>query len=154
MELDQESGKCRACALRLIKFRPRSEKELKDKLERKGYLLDAVNDALAYCRKHHFIDDKLFARAWAQERVKKPFGLNRISYELHAKGVNKEIIDHVIQEAKQEYREEEIICDIVKNKWKKYQDIEPEKAKARLFGFLSRRGFSRDLIVEALSRIE
>lgn len=153
MELNQESTECRACALRLIKFRPRSEKELKDRLQEKGYSLNAVSDTLIYCRKHHFIDDELFARAWAQGRIKRPFGLNRISYELYAKGVKKEIIDHVIQEVKREYREEEIIHDIIKNKWKKYQDIEPEKAKARLFGFLSRRGFSRDLIVDALSRI-
>lgn len=153
MELNQESTECCACALRLIKFRPRSERELKDKLQRKGYLLDAVNDTLAYCRKHHFIDDELFARAWTQGRIKRPFGLNRILYELYAKGVKKEIIDHVIQEVKREYREEEIIHDIIKNKWKKYQDIGPEKAKARLFGFLSRRGFSKDLVMEALSRL-
>lgn len=150
MPVKEELVKCRQAALRLIKFRARSRKELEERLKDKGYSFDVVQDVLAYCQKHRFIDDELFALVWVRGRVKKPFGFNRICRELFSKGIAQDIIDSVIEEIKQEYHEQDAIRDIIRVRLPKYNGLEPHKVKARLFGFLLRRGFSKDLVIEAL----
>ncbi len=153
MPTDEELVKCRQDAMRLLKFRARSSKELKERLETKGHSSEVVDTVLEYCRKHRFLDDKLFALVWARSRAKKPFGYNRIRRELLAKGISQEFIDEVFREIKQEYHEEEAIEGIVKARLLKYKGLEPRKIKARLFGFLLRRGFSQDRVMEVVSRI-
>ncbi|MFH1691705.1 MAG: regulatory protein RecX [Candidatus Omnitrophota bacterium] len=145
--------KCRQAALRLIKFRVRSRKELEERLRAKGYSLEVVQDVLAYCQEHRFIDDKAFALIWARGRVKKPFGFSRICRELYNKGIAEDIVSSVIEEIKKDYHEQEAIHNIVCSRLSKYKGLDPLKAKARLFGFLLRRGFSKDLVIEAVSRI-
>lgn len=137
--------------MRLLHFRARSSKELKERLENKGHSSQAVSSVLKYCQEYRFLDDRLFALLWARSRVKKPFGFGRIRRELFIKGIAPDIINDVFKEIKQEYSEEEAIKNIVRKQLEKYKGMEPHKIKVRLFSFLLRRGFSQERIMETFS---
>jgi regulatory protein len=149
----EDLQKAKNICLRLIKIRPRSEYELRSRLIRNKFDSEIITQAIAGLSKIGLVDDLAFARLWVESRIKKPLGLNRLSFELKIKGINKEIIDKVISEYDSPTKEEEIVRELVKQKIKKLADLSKEKIKNRLWGFLLRRGFSKDIVYDVLSEL-
>ena len=55
-------------AVRLLSYRPRSERELSDRLGRKGFARPAIDAALERLRELGYVDDAAFARSWTESR--------------------------------------------------------------------------------------
>lgn len=144
--------KARNYAFLLLKFRLRSEHELYERLKRKKFEEGVIREALEFLKEKNFIDDNLFAKSWIESRLKKPFGLRRLKQELSIKGINKEIINSQVSEVKKSYSESEVIGRIVKERLNRLKDIDPRKAKMRIFGYLLRRGFPPEIVSEILNQ--
>lgn len=138
----------------LLKFRPRSEKEVISRLKRKKFEEGVIKETIAYLKKHGFIDDNFFVRCWLESRLKRPYGFVRLRQELIAKGIAKEIIDSQIQEIKKNYSEEEIVFSLAKARLNKLKGIEPQKARQRIFGYLLHRGFTVQVIREVIEQLK
>jgi regulatory protein len=150
----QDQGqKARNYAFLLLKFRPRSCRELEFRLKRKKFSPQVIKDTLLFLEEKGFIDDASFCRAWLNSRLKTAFGLRRIRQELKLKGVKKEIIDEVISEVAQDYSEEEIVADIAESRMNKLKSLPLEAKRRRVYGYLARRGFSPEVIIEALNNL-
>lgn len=152
MEPSRDAAGAKNYALRLIKIRLRSEKEIRDKLKTKEYSLQVIEEVVDFLKKINLLDDGLFAKLWVESRIKRPLGLARLKYELKLKGIDKGIIEEAINRVKENYDEETVIGDVVRNKVKRMKGLPAEKIKARLFGFLLRKGYSRDLVFDALKK--
>lgn len=140
-------------AFLLLKFRLRSEKEIYQRLKRKNFSEEIINKALVFLKEKSFIDDALFARAWIESRIKKPLGLRRLKEELRQKGVDEKIIRRCLEEAGKNYPQQDIAANIARERFNKSKNIEPQKAKRRIFAYLLRRGFSYDVVMEALNQL-
>ena len=138
--------KARAYALLLLKFRLRSEQELKARLKQKGFSEELAGSTVSFLKDKEFIDDRIFAKGWVSSRLKRPFGLRRIKQELIQKGLDKEIIEETFVQTKEDYNESQIVSQLAQQRFSKLKGIEPFKAKARVYAYLMRRGFSLDLI--------
>lgn len=137
----------------MIKFRPRSEYELRSNLSRKGFDKEIIEQAVAALIKIHLLDDLAFARLWVESRIKKPLGIKRLSFELKTKGINNSIIEKVISEYNFPQKEEEVIRDLLSQKMKKLSGLDKDKIKNRLWGFFLRKGFSKDIVYDVLSEL-
>jgi len=137
----------------LLKFRLRSEKELYSRLKKKGFDEVVIKETLSFLKEKSFIDDRIFAKAWIESRLKRPLGIRRIEAELKAKGIDKEIIDSQIEAVKQGYSEEDIVSRIAQERFRKLKDIEPQKAKRRIFAYLLYRGFSPEIIIDMVNQL-
>lgn len=140
-------------AFLLLKFRLRSEKEIYQRLKRKNFSEEIIKKALVFLKEKNFIDDALFAGAWIESRIKKPLGLRRLKEELRQKGVDEKIIRRCLEEAGKNYPQQEIAANIARERFNKSKNIEPQKAKRRIFAYLLRRGFSYDVVMEALNQL-
>lgn len=148
------AAKARAYAFLLLKFRLRSEKELYLRLRKKKFEPRVIEQTISFLKEKGFINDRDFAKVWAESRIKNPFGLRRIRDELKLKGIDKAIIDAQISQIKEDYREEDIVLKIAEEKYKKLKtSLGPQKAKLRIYGYLMRRGFSPETIIEALRKL-
>jgi regulatory protein len=148
-----EIKKAKNYAFLLLKFRPRSEKEIYQRLKNKKFNEEIINDTIAFLKEKEFIDDNYFAKAWIQSRIKRPLGLRRLRAELKVKGVDKEIIDSQIDQIKKDYAEEDIVKAIAKAKISKLKGIEPLKAKRRILDYLLRRGFSAEIVFDVVGQL-
>ncbi len=144
--------KAREYVFLLLKFRLRSERELYSRLKRKKFIEPIIKKTISFLKNKGFINDTEFAESWIASRIKKPLGLRRLRQELRLKGIDKEIIEGQIQKIKESYCEEEVVLKIAKEKFSKLTGIEPNKAKRRIFGLLMRRGFSPDIISDAINQ--
>lgn len=145
--------KARAYAFLLLKFRLRSEAELLGRLKQKGFSENLAQATVDFLKDKEFIDDRVFARGWVTSRLKRPFGIRRIRQELLGKGIGKEIIEDTLEQAKKDYSESRIVNQLAQQRFSKLANIEPQKAKARVYGYLLRRGFSPDVVSETIKQL-
>lgn len=146
--------KARGYAFLLLKFRPRSENELRQRLKKKKFNSEIIESTVSFLKDKGFIDDNYFAKTWIESRIKKPLGIRRLKAELSIKGINKEIIDTQINEIKKSYVEEAIVGGIARDRLNKLKGIDPQKAKQRVYAYFLRRGFSPQVVIECLNQIQ
>ena len=142
----------KAC-FRLLKVRPRSEYELRSRLKLKGFEKSTVDSAVAELYRIGLLDDLAFARLWVESRIKRPLGLNRLSYELKLKGIDKGIIQQVVGEYDSPLKEEQVVRELLEKRLKKLSGLDKNKVKGRLWSFFLRKGFSKQIVYDVLNEL-
>ena len=134
-------------ALNLLSLRPHSQKELRDKLVRKGTEPAAAEAAIGWLTEHGYLDDAAYASAVARHYAKKGYGARRITAELQRRGVARDLQDEALQDLPEPDAE---IDRFLRSRLRNPDDPnEVRKASAAL----SRRGYSWDEIRSALNRL-
>jgi regulatory protein len=148
----EERRKAKEKALNYLSYRARSEKEIKDKLKKKEFPGTIIDEVISDLKRLNLVDDFEFASLWIKDRLEhKPKGERILKLELFKKGIKKEIIQKALEEFYPSKTEEmEIALELVKKKERRYKDLDKMVAKRRLFNFLLRRGFSYEVVREAL----
>src|SRR4051812_27267238 len=98
---DQEIlEKARTSAFDLLAHRARSEREMRQRLERKGYTAEVIEHVVAQLLDMKLLDDGEFAIAFARGRIRgRPKAPRIILRELRARGVAPETAELGMQEA-------------------------------------------------------
>jgi len=82
-------------ALRLLGFRMRTEKELRDRLIQKGYHPEA-EQVINRLKELGYLDDQAYVESYVRSRAK-PAGRSRLKYELsQKKGIAKDIVEDTL----------------------------------------------------------
>lgn len=141
--------KCLSKAYRFLSYRPRSEKEMRDKLLEK-FDPQTVDRAISRLEEFSYVNDSDFARMWVNSR-----GNGRsnraIAYELKKKGVAPETIEESLAGIgrSEEFR---AALELVQSR-SKYRDLSKEEAFKKVGGFLSRRGYSYEIIKKVIEEL-
>lgn len=132
-------------AVDLLSRRDHSSGELLQKLRQKGYG-DGAEEAIEKLSQFGYIDNRRFALNYANELVRlKGYGKRRVSQELFRKGVEKEIIDEILQEVE---FESDTLANLIERKYSKYLDT--QKGVTKTINALLRMGYSYSEIKSAL----
>jgi regulatory protein len=138
-------------ALYLLGRRSRTERELRRKLVDKGYAVEEIDQVLQRLEAIKLIDDKQFARNYAQDKVRiYRRGSHRISLELLQKGVDREIIADVVKDIPldDELSAARSLLVSRQHSWAKLTD---RQRFERSVALLQRRGFRGAVIRQALA---
>lgn len=88
-----------AAALRFLESRARSTVEVRQRLVTHGYRPDLVENCVTRLTELGMLDDEAFARAWVESRDRaRPRGERALRAELRQKGVDRPIVDAVLEE--------------------------------------------------------
>lgn len=135
--------------INFLSYRPRSVKEVKDRLakylignENKDSIVESMTQRLL---KLGYLDDEKFAEWFVESRNNhRPRSRRELSNELYKKGIPRDISRSVINKMA---KDEDAINELI--------DKKKNLDKDKLMSYLARRGFSYDLIKSALaSRLE
>jgi len=137
----------------LLKFRPRSEKEIYNRLKRKNFDEKIILAACESLKGSGYIDDNAFSKAWINSRLKKPFGLRRIRQELKLKGIEDNLIESNLAEVRGNYSEEDIVRKAARGRLKRSNVNDPDKAKKNLYAYLLRRGFASETVINVINQL-
>lgn len=150
---EEEKRRVKEKAYRYLAGRAHSEKELRDKLLRKGFEETRIDAVIAELKDVGYLDDASFARSYAQSRLSnKPMGAFLLRRELQQKGVAEPLIKSAIEEAYSGVDEEELATELVRRRAARYRELEEEKKKKRLYDFLRRRGFRWEVVKRVIER--
>ncbi|MBN1465808.1 RecX family transcriptional regulator [candidate division KSB1 bacterium] len=140
-------------AYRLLAARPRSRKEMSDRLKRAGYLPKDIEWVLDELVRLKLINDGEFAVAFARSRmISRPCGQYLLRRELQQKGIDEADINKGVEQAYKEQSESDVARQIASQNKKKQMRLDEDKARKRVTDFLLRRGFSWDLVNDVMER--
>ncbi|HVP36889.1 MAG TPA: RecX family transcriptional regulator [Terriglobales bacterium] len=142
-------------ALGFLSYRMRSEKEVRDKLKKKEFAQNLIDEVIKDLKRVNLVDDHEFASAFVRDRISNsPRGKILLKQELWKKGIKKEIIEKALKEFFKDEDEELVLAkELLQKRKKRYVGLDENVAKRRLMSFLLRRGFSYDIVKQVL-RIE
>jgi len=151
---DDDYQRLRDYSLRLLSFRPRSVKEISDKLkkfaQKRNFPDRFVEKILVELKNQRFLDDKEFARWWIGQRQSyKPKGKKAIITELLQKGIPKEIIEEAVASGG-ENNEYELAMRVIDKKLSHLKHLPSEKLKIKIRDLLLRRGFDWETIYKVI----
>lgn len=134
-------------AMHLLEKMDMTEKKLRDKLLQGEYPKEAIEEAIAYVKKFHYLDDSRYAENYVQcyQNVRSQ---KRIAMDLRAKGVDKDIIEQSFTTV-YEADEREMINKLLKKKGYHPDTTDPAQQR-KIYAFLMRRGFRSEDILRAM----
>lgn len=138
-------------ALKLLSFRPRSQKEILSWLEKKKILPTLQKKIISKLEELNFLNDEEFMKWWFDQRTNfRPMGKRRIEMELKQKGISRELISNFQFPMTNEI---DLAKKAAEKKMRLWQNLPPDDFRQKLFGFLARRGFSWETIKKTIDEI-
>lgn len=138
-------------ALHLLEQMDRTEQQLREKLMASEYPDRCIEDAIAYVKRFHYLDDERYAETFTRCKKEK-MSRQQIKQKLMMKGVSRDIIENVMED---EYDVDESIH--IRNILKKKEfsnESADEGEFRRVYNYLLRRGFRSNDILREMKCIE
>jgi len=142
--------RCLNTAAHYLGYRPRSEFELRERLQRRGFDGDNVDAVLSKLKEQGLVDDTAFAQFWRDNRQSfSPRSQWLTKVELRQKGVAADIIDQVVDavdNTDSAYR-------AALSKARSLSQSDYQSFRRRLGEYLKRRGFGYGVINHTVEQI-
>jgi len=149
LQLEDARHSAYDAGLRLLSYRPRSEKEMRRRLGRRGIDLRLIAETVQRLKERGYLDDEAFARFWTETReATSPRGRRLINQELRAQGVATE----TAAAATSSVSDEEAAYRAASRRLHALRGLDYDTFRRRLGGFLIRRGFSYDVARRTMDR--
>ncbi len=107
-----EKEKIREAALKLLDYQDRTSAELRERLIKKGFSEDAVEEVVFAFKESGLINDERYAILYAQSKLSSGKGSRWIKQKLREKGIDAEITENVFEEIKDSgsIEDESVLC--------------------------------------------
>ena len=154
----EDTSSAKRTALRFIAHRPRTRKEVRDRLREKEFSEEDVRVTLDTLQRAGLLDDAEFARMYIRDVLAtRASGKILLKRKLLLLGVDKGIIADALQEAFTNIDEETSALDagrkFLKKSAKPRNAVDRANLRNRLASFLGRRGFEWSFIEPALKQL-
>jgi regulatory protein len=139
-------------AYKFLSYKPRSIKEVKNKLTYKKISKASVEKIIEHLKKYDFVNDEVYAKMYLNEKIaKKGMGKSMIQFKMIDKGIDKEMISKVIDENYPEDKQVESGRKLLEKYLKKKSKIEDKlELKKKCYQYLFSRGYSYPVISKIL----
>jgi len=140
-----EFDKAKQAAVNLLSFRPRSIKEVSNRLIHKGWNKDLADRVTGELVDKGYLNDEEFAAIFARDKAKnKCLGPVALKSELIKTGVAQKIIEQTIEAVYSKYPADELIQRLMKKRGIDLDVPLVKKEKQRFINLLKRKGFTWD----------
>jgi regulatory protein len=137
-------------ALNLLKYRPRTETEIRKKLRKNEYDESDIEYVIDRLQRSDLVNDEAFAYSWVENRSEfRPRGKRALSYELRQHGVAPNIIEKVVETVD----EEELAYRAALKRARRLKNLEFKDFRKKMYSHLSQRGFGYDVVAPVIERV-
>jgi regulatory protein len=147
-----EAAKATQAALSFVAHRPRSVREVADRLRQRGFSSQASERAIQRLQEWEYLDDQAFAEFWVANRAEhRPRGSRLLAQELRRKGIDREVADAVLAELPNSELPDAV--KLAHAKLPSLRNLDPATRRQRLAAYLGRRGYGWDVIAPVLREV-
>jgi len=139
--------------LNYVSLRPRSEKEIRDYVQKKitrwAVSSDLLERVMERLRELGYVDDLKFAHAFVSScNQSRPKGAMLLRIELRKKGIDRDCIEEALVEADPDtvVSEVDLAQKAAVKKLRGLERYDQRQQRNKLYAFLARRGFSHDIV--------
>ena len=137
-------------SLRFLSFRPRSQKEILDYLNKKKVSEEVIKKIIKKLLEYKFLDDEQFAIWWVEQRTKlKPRAWRVIKNELKQKGISEELINN----QQLSISDFQMAFSLAQKRLRKYKKLSKQEFFQKMGRYLASKGFSYDIIKQVINKI-
>jgi regulatory protein len=141
---------CLDAALHFLSYRPRSEKEVRQRLRRRGFNGKIIDEVILKLRERRLIDDAAFSEYWRNNRLSfSPRSVRQIKLELRQKGVATETADDAVKDLD----DDNSVYEAGLKKARRLSGLDYDDFRRRLYDYLRRRGFGYGNVKGAVARL-
>lgn len=137
--------RAKSCAIAYIQKALKTEKEVRNKLNDKGYDQDIITRVIEFMKKYDLVNDESYVKAYINTEKSKN-GINKIKHNLLRKGIPECIISSVLSDVCEDdqINSAKIVAE---KKYKSLLKLEQDKVKLynKLIRFLTGRGYSYEM---------
>jgi regulatory protein len=156
IEADEEYVDAKQTALNYLAYKPRTEQEVRRKLQKQDVSRLVVDDVIARLYELEYLDDEAYAHDYAHNRFSsKKYGPVRIRRELEERGVDRHLAATAVDELFAEKNAAAAAREHAEKRWPRLADEDdPRRRRQKLYRYLRRRGFTSDTIRPILDELE
>jgi regulatory protein len=137
-------------ALLFLSYRVRSEKEIRQNLQKHEYPEEVIEITLEKLRESNLANDPEFARVWVENRnIFRPRSRRALTMELRQKGLD----DETVQAAVADMDEDALAYESALKRANRLKGQEWGEFRKKLSEYLARRGFPYSVIAPIVTRI-
>jgi len=141
---------CLDAAIHYLSYRPRSENEVRQRLRRRRFDGNIIEEVITRLKERQLIDDLAFAEYWRNNRLSfSPRSRRLIKLELRQKGVAAETANQVLNNLD----DENSVYEAGLRKVRRFSGSDYEDFRQGLYDYLRRRGFDYVTIKTAVERL-
>lgn len=137
-------------ALKYIKIKLRSKKEIKEYLIKKGYSVENCISVIDMLSNQGYLDDKVYANSYVHDKIlMSSYGPNKLRGDLEKLGINNQIIEDVLScfdECLEKEKIEKLVDKQIKSNHNKSELLLKKKIQLNLLNL----GYSANLINQIL----
>jgi regulatory protein len=158
LEQAEELVGAKGVALHFLTVRPRTEREIRDKLREKEFAEEDIVHTIAALKSAGLLDDAAFARMYIRDALSaRPAGKMLLKRKLLLLGVEKSVVEDAIEECFTGVDIEAAALTLARQFLKKTQNLRKGESAAkrrnRVSAFLARKGFAWDVIEAVLKQV-
>lgn len=136
-------------AMHLLERQERTEHQLREKLMQNMYPPEAIEDAVSYVKRYHYLDDERYARTFIRFHQEKR-SRRRLRTDLMKRGISRDIIETSLEEEFSSDEKAQILELLEKRQYSaEHQDTAEFR---RTYQFLQRRGFQSSDILAVMKQ--
>ncbi len=141
-----------SAAMRALEQRMQTSKELRTRLQRKGFAPERIDAALVKLAGYGYLNDERFAELWIENRLAhRPRGKRMLEQELRQKGIDRQIVDETV--SSMEIDDHTAALELATKKLRSVHGLPLDEQKKKLTGVLARKGFDYGVIRTTLETL-
>ena len=151
---DKESYlRCKNSALKIIERSYKTEKEVIEKLQMKGYEQNHIEASIEFLKEYKFLNDDYYAEAFIKDKLNSK-GSQRIKQDLIKKGIPRDKIEEKL-EGIDKIAEKNTARVLANKKLRIIQKSENDtyKISGKLYRFLISKGYTYDVVKEVVKDV-
>lgn len=142
--------RCLEAAYRYLSYRPRSESEIRERMQRRGFAAETIGEAIVRLREQNLLDDEAFAQFWKENRESfSPRSQWLTRLELKRMGVTNDVIEQVVVDID----DEENAYRAALQRTRRGIPADYQGFRRRLGDYLRRRGFNYEVIGHTVEKV-
>lgn len=152
--LEDDYFKAKDIAFKFLEKTMKTETQLRDKLLEKEFDLATIDRVVVLLNEYKLLDDYKYTLQFLAEKLRSR-GLRKASFELHQKGISKEVLEEVLETMDTGSIEEESCFKVAEKKFRDIQKKEDDryKQKNKLYAFLAGKGYDYETINSVIRRV-
>lgn len=144
-------AKAKKTAMNMLAMRDHASLELRDKLLKRDFLPEAIDELIAKLQKSRLLDDEEFAHRYVRaHRERRKLSQSALKRELSKKGISPELISGAVDDVD---GEEELARQVAEKKAASSRGLDYEVRQRRILGMLARRGFASSVCLKVTREV-
>ncbi len=146
--------KAKDIAFKFLEKNMKTESQLRGKLLEKEFDQVTIDRVVLLLNEYKLLDDHRYAQQFLTEKLRSR-GLKKVTFELHQKGITKEVLEEALETMDTGSIEEESCFKVAEKKFREIQRKEDDryKQKNKLYTFLAGKGYDYETINSVIRRV-